>query len=76
MRRRRPDSPLERLTDREREILALMAEGRSDSGIASTLRIGERTVEASSAATCCCDTEVGGRTESGREPTRPMDARG
>jgi DNA-binding NarL/FixJ family response regulator len=37
MRRRRPDSPLERLTDREREILALMAEERSNSGIASTL---------------------------------------
>jgi DNA-binding NarL/FixJ family response regulator len=49
MRRRRPDSPLERLTDREREILALMAEGRSNSGIALTLRISERTVEASSA---------------------------
>ena len=49
MRRRRPDSPLERLTDREREILALMAEGRSNSGIAARLRISERTAEASSA---------------------------
>jgi DNA-binding NarL/FixJ family response regulator len=34
MRRRRAGSPLDRLTEREREVLALMAEGRSNSGIA------------------------------------------
>jgi len=49
MRSRRPDSPLERLTDREREILALMAEGRSNAGVARELGISERTVEAASA---------------------------
>lgn len=49
MRGRRPDSPLERLTSREREILSLMAEGRSNAGIARELEISERTVEAASA---------------------------
>jgi len=49
MRRRRPASPLSKLTAREREILALMAEGRSNAGIAEALGISERTVETSSA---------------------------
>jgi DNA-binding NarL/FixJ family response regulator len=49
MRRRRVESPLSRLTPREQEILALMAEGRSNAGIAQRLGISERTVEAASA---------------------------
>jgi DNA-binding NarL/FixJ family response regulator len=44
-RSRQGDSPLDRLTDREREVLALMAEGRSDKGIAEQLIVTEHTVE-------------------------------
>ncbi|WP_353814506.1 response regulator [Agromyces sp. SYSU T00266] len=44
------DSPIERLTPREREVLAAMAEGRSNAGIARELYISERTVESISAS--------------------------
>jgi DNA-binding NarL/FixJ family response regulator len=39
------DNPLEELTHREREVLALMAEGRSNAGIGRRLWITEGTVE-------------------------------
>ena len=42
--RRRVD-PIEELTPREREILALMAEGRSNQGICRTLWLSPKTVE-------------------------------
>jgi DNA-binding NarL/FixJ family response regulator len=43
--RRRADDPLESLTPREREVLELMAEGRSNIGIAEQLVITDRAVE-------------------------------
>jgi DNA-binding NarL/FixJ family response regulator len=41
----RRHDPLERLTPREREVLALMGEGRTNAAIASTLVIGTGAVE-------------------------------
>ena len=43
--RRRPDDPLESLTPRERDVLAAMAEGKSNRGIAADLFISEASVE-------------------------------
>jgi DNA-binding NarL/FixJ family response regulator len=43
--RRRREDPLEALTAREREVLELMAEGRSNRAIAEQLVITERAVE-------------------------------
>jgi DNA-binding NarL/FixJ family response regulator len=42
---RRVDDPLENLSPRELEVLALMAEGRSNAGIARQLWVTEGTVE-------------------------------
>ena len=43
--RRRADEPLEELTPREKEVLRLMAEGRSNQAIADALVISGRAVE-------------------------------
>ncbi|MBC6461208.1 response regulator transcription factor [Actinomadura sp. HBU206391] len=42
--RRRAQAPLERLTAREREVLALMAEGRSNAAVARRLDISQAAV--------------------------------
>jgi DNA-binding NarL/FixJ family response regulator len=44
--RRRAKVPLDDLTEREREVLALMAEGRSNQAICSRLYLAPKTVEA------------------------------
>jgi DNA-binding NarL/FixJ family response regulator len=46
IKRPRPDGPLAELTERERQVLALMAEGRSNQGICDRLVLSLKTVEA------------------------------
>jgi len=46
MHRKRAGSAIDRLTAREQEVLALIAEGRSNAGIASELGLSERSIEA------------------------------
>jgi len=46
LKRRQTDGPLAALTDREREVLFAMAEGRSNQSIAAKLHISDKTVEA------------------------------
>jgi DNA-binding NarL/FixJ family response regulator len=43
--RRRPDDPIAELTERERAVLELMAEGRSNAGIGGKLFLSPKTVE-------------------------------
>jgi DNA-binding NarL/FixJ family response regulator len=44
LRRERADTPLSKLTEREKEVLALMAEGRTNAAIASALYISQAAV--------------------------------
>jgi DNA-binding NarL/FixJ family response regulator len=60
--RRRRTDPLEALTPREREVLALMAEGKSNRGIAEELVVSPDTVEKHATA-------IFHKLRLGREPT-------
>jgi DNA-binding CsgD family transcriptional regulator len=44
--KRRANDPLENLTGREREVLALMAQGRSNGALSRELYLSEKTIEA------------------------------
>jgi DNA-binding NarL/FixJ family response regulator len=44
--RRRAESPLDELSEREREVLGLIAEGRSNGAVARQLFVNHKTVEA------------------------------
>ena len=46
LKRRRSDIPLSTLTVREREVLTLVAEGRSNRSVAAAMHVSEKTVEA------------------------------
>jgi DNA-binding NarL/FixJ family response regulator len=50
LRRRQNAQPLAELSSREREVLALMAEGRSNAGIAQNMNLAVKTVEKSVAS--------------------------
>lgn len=45
LRRRRPAGPLDELTTRERQVLELLAEGRSNQGVAAALGVSGKTIE-------------------------------
>jgi DNA-binding NarL/FixJ family response regulator len=45
LKRKRREDPLEELTPREREVLGLMAEGRSNKAVAEQLVVTERAIE-------------------------------
>jgi DNA-binding NarL/FixJ family response regulator len=52
MTRARERDPLEQLSDREREVLALMAEGRSNSALCQLLSLSPKTIEAHVRSIC------------------------
>jgi DNA-binding NarL/FixJ family response regulator len=45
LKRQRASNPLDALTDREREVLALMAEGRSNQAIGDRIHLSPKTIE-------------------------------
>jgi DNA-binding NarL/FixJ family response regulator len=60
--RRRTDDPLDNLSPRERDVLGLMAEGKSNAGIAAALRVTPAAVEKHV-------TRIFGKLQLGHEPS-------
>jgi hypothetical protein len=75
IRHRRNVGPLSRLTDREREVLELMAEGHSNSGIRQQLVLSPKTVEATSTTSSANSISATHRhTSAASSPSSPSSA--
>ena len=70
--RRRASGPLDRLSPREREVIALMAEGKSNQGIAEALVVTDAAVEKHVTAIF---QKLEPRPDAHRAPPRPGRAR-
>jgi hypothetical protein len=75
VRARREQDPFDVLGAREREVLALMAEGRSNAGIARQIWIAEATVENTCTASSANSTSPAApTTTAGSRPCSPTSA--